>query len=383
MKIGLLTYYRSNVFGGFWQCLSHLQALAIQPQVTRVSLIPVLHTTNIQKLRSIQKSPQFILSSLRRYLEYQLQRRKRLGKFVLSGSIGLHDNKFLRGYVEENNIDLLITGADTCLDLTVADIQRQRLPIYWPDPLGSVNHALFSASCGDLSVSGLSDKIDNNLIKSIRKSLYLGFRDNSTQALFSRLNTTRIPSSFTPDPAFWGFQREVRSRQVGLKSLKSYSDICLVTLAKNALEPSFLKFFEQKYRIINLNTLSLKGFPVIFPGPISQLALISYSGFLITSSFHETIAAASLGIPFIAIERPSTQGRPFGMSKLSDLCCRLDCVGQYIDPFKSSPLECITNSKLLAQLYDLALANVESNKNAAAEMAELFEFSLRDFIATI
>lgn len=382
MNVGLLTYYRSNVFGGYWQSLSHLQALSKLPDVSNVSLIPILHTTRLQKLRGIQKRPRHIIQSLKRHIDYHVQRKNNIGEFLLDGYINLHDNEALSNYVTNNNIHLLITGADTCLNLTKEDIQKRKIPVYWPNPSRNVNHATFSASCGDLSINSLSSGLYDHLGEGISKSSYLGFRDKSTEVLFSHLNSKNIPLSFTPDPAFWGFQKELCSSRRINTPFKNKNSVCLISAIGCEIDEEIIKFIGRKFNIINLNTLSLQGFSVEFPGPIEHLHLINNSGFLITSSFHETIAAAISGVPFIAIERPLTRGRPFGITKLSDLCNRLGCTSQYIDPINNLLLD-TTDNRNIKNIFNQSMENIKSNKAAAEQMASLFELKLRHFIANI
>ena len=383
MKIGLLTYYRSNVFGGFWQSLSHLRALSELFDTSEVSLIPVLHATNIQKIKSIKKRPQHILHSLKRYICYQLERKEYFSKYILRGTIGVYENSRLRDFTRDNKINLLITGADTCLDLTTEDIQMERLPIFWPDPYSESKHAFFSASCGDLSHKLLAKEIFQQLSAAISQSVYLGFRDKSTETLFAKINTMDTRSEFTPDPAFWGFQKELNSQTSILKSSNDKSNICLISSIGSTFTSIIIEFFDQRYTLVNLNSLSLKGYPTIFPGPISQLKVINDASFLITSSFHETIAAASSGIPFIAVERLTTQSREFGMTKISDLCHRLGCPSQYIDPANYPFINSTEGNKLFSQYFELAIANVEPNMNAARQMSSLFESSLNNLVSGI
>ena len=374
MRIGLLTYYSSNVFGGYWQAYSHISSFKAAFDSAEVFIIPVAHTNKFAKLKGLKKTPRYILPSLARYSRYGFARRAFLQKSILSGSVPFYNHKLLYQFCANNGIDLLVTGGDTCLDMVDEDARQSKVPVYWTEPMANIKHVFFSSSCGGLTIDKLSLQSIAFLKKSLSMSIFSGFRDSATKSLFEAINPCGL-FTYTPDPAYSAFSFIKNSRQVACHSDER---CCLISVHSPRLINTLSPILEKTYRLKAINIPHKKINHTVFPGPRDQINLIANATLLITSSFHETIAAAIFGVPFIAVERSQTSNRQFGMSKLSDLCQRLGATHQYVDECHNLLSDTANVGLTLSKLIDTAESNILSIQLAAVEQSNIFNDRCRD-----
>lgn len=326
MNVGVLTFYKVNNFGQFWQALSTLQTLENVDSRVKAYLLPTDRGL-MSNFSNISRRPSTIFPSLNRALDFIAARSEKLKQYIPTGSINLENADSLRTISSRLGLDLLLTGADTCLNTPITP--NNNLSLYWIPPKVAPHAGFLSSSCGGLRYESLSEQTVTKLRDCVSSLSYLYVRDRMTANLLLAISPTCKPV-ISPDPAFSIFASMSSKIYIADSANKP---VCLVNLEPSSFTMMLCSLLEDTHRLISLSRKSM--FPKMsasFPGPVDQLELIASSDLIVTSSFHETMAAAALGTPFIAIERIATCGREFGMTKISDLCIRLGAPERYYDP---------------------------------------------------
>jgi polysaccharide pyruvyl transferase WcaK-like protein len=368
MNIGLLTYYRHNNFGLFWQAVSTLRSLENIESGIKSYLVPIKQASLLYDLRTISKY--HVLKSSKRNLAYIRARARYLHKYIPKGSIGRYDIDALRLLSEDLNLDLMLTGADTCLDIGEKAAQENIVPSYWlPRDIVSITGFL-SSSCGGLVFDKLSETTLLTLRNRINSLSYHYVRDRMTSSLLQQISPTCNPA-ISPDPAFAIFSS---AKIKANKSDSSGKPLCLFNLEPTLFNRNLVSILEDSYRIVSTNRRALlPAMDTSFVGPEEHLMLIAKADLLVTTSFHEAMAAAALGTPYIAVERCVTMGRRFGMTKLSDLCIRLESQDSYLDPENpklSDPHQLRSN---VSGLLSLPSSRLVSRQQICEGLAEEFQ----------
>jgi polysaccharide pyruvyl transferase WcaK-like protein len=140
----------------------------------------------------------------------------------------------------------------------------------------------------------------------------------------------KINPVISPDPAYSIFSHAEANTS---ESDSAAKPLCLFNLEPTSFSLNLASILEDSYRLVSTNRRAMiPKMSASFLGPREHMKVIEKADLIVTMSFHETMAAAALGTPYIAVERCVTSGRSFGTTKLSDLCKRLESPDRYIDP---------------------------------------------------
>ena len=371
MKIALLTFFKVDNCGGFHQALATITELAKHTALEDLYLVDVRSGRLINKLWPSPKNPKYAVEVRKRSLNYAYWRRKLLYRYCHNSVLDTQDATNLGKFVTSNSIDLVITGADTCLDLS-----RGYPPsIYWiPDNVRS-RKAYLSSSSGSTTLEMLKTETRHLLSKRLADAQMFFARDQATEQLIKSI-APWVNVERSPDPAFTLDTRTiVGNTKFNLPS--RFEQYCILSINHSSLSHLAANYLSHKYIIYWLNRATQKRCDrSIFPGPFQQIKAISGAKVIITSSFHEVIFAIKCKTPFVAVDQASPI--TFGMSKLSSLAVDLGFESQVI---YGSDL--IDSENELVSIIKIAESRVEVLHDKAARLSDKFSCTVSDLLLTV
>jgi hypothetical protein len=331
MKIGLLTYFRIDVAGQYFQALATIDNLKRVFPGSEVELVNIVH----EKKRGFRpsKNPRYFVPSILRHLAYK-SARDRVFTPILSGPL-LLDNSYtsVEKHLAELDHDVFVVGADTCLK--VDHHYKSSVPFFWLSPKLRRKKLMLSGSAEYTDFSDL-DATQKDMIKaSVDGFSFLGVRDRMTSKLVRDVAGAGGPPLLEmPDPTIpWQITTN------GLKSLEKLKrttgkKLCGVNLAQTAFCAELLRKLSGEFHFVSINTPTWPGGSRLASGPVEWLDMFGSLDLMLTSSFHETIFSLKTGVPVVAFDSSATRfHRVTGLSKARCLLEAMDMTRFHVNPF--------------------------------------------------
>jgi len=320
-KIGLLTYFWAHNPGTFLQAYCMEKWLRKKFPNHKVELIDC-------RLRNIKfqigRGHWDIFRLIEDYKHHKSYTRNQNLHLPLSpDGIVSYDYKILTEYINAQNYDLVVVGADTILELLPQHYSLGQIPVYWLSPDIRCKKVTFSSSAGALTYGRLIDSDKKMLSDSINSFNLLGVRDDNTYMLINDLgliNKSHLEK--TPDPTFpFEIDGSFADKYIKEHRIKFKKPVIAINL------PQSLSLYRQLVEIYES-----RGFRVVFLGysrkranKLPKMSVFEWAGIyryfslVITDRFHGTIFSLKNGTPVVSICWNKSKRTESGWSKMNDL----------------------------------------------------------------
>lgn len=332
MNLGLLTYFRADVAGQYYQALATLNALLL-------GFAPAAQLVNIRhEKRAWRPSlrPEKFLPSIVQHGKYAIARKRELTPYVKQPLLQDNSRRSVLNYLRSRQDDVLVVGADTCLK--VDHYFREELPYFWLDEELEAKKVMLSASAEFTHISDLSQEQRKKAERVLGGFRYLGVRDDMTADLFQAISPG-LKIRLMPDPTF---SLDVKSTGLPcLERLKTRKrkKLCGVNLADTSFTRELVEKLGAEYHIVSINCPKFPGGSRIMTGPNDWLHMFGSFDLVVTGSFHETVFSLKNNIPVVGLD--SNVGRLHKTTKSSKIYSLLSTakfLDQYVSPHRGHTL---------------------------------------------
>lgn len=320
MRIGILTFYKTENFG------ANLQALSTYKYLEKLGHTPICiyYVSEQSYLKS--QSALASNSQLKTHFDF-------VDKHMPNQTSACLSIAEVNKAIVDNEIDGVIVGSDAVVQHhpLISRIYRgKRKPIYiepvskdrmYPNMFWGVGlpddckFALMSVSSQNSEFKFFTKSLKREMANAIERFSYISVRDAWTQAMFASIKGKTFP--VTPDPVFAFGENAgdlVPSKEDICKRYHLPSNYLLVSLMSQTLSLDCLDKLVSCFNSIDVPCVSLpmptgKGFCHHFPyaikeplDPLDWYALIKYSYGYVGSNMHPVIVSLSNAVPCFSID---------------------------------------------------------------------------------
>ena len=349
-KIGILTYFDFDQNPGtFLQAHSMLEAIQRRFPGDRVELIDCRPRRARFLIGRQHANINRLIEDYKHYLTY-----KKLTKQCLKTSLGsiiTDDYQRASEFIEEQNYDLILVGADTVLELLPSYACSGQVPIYWLPPHIKCLKVACSASAGALTYNSLDDKYKKVFSDSINDFDLVGVRDDATYNLIKALGLKdESKLEMIPDPTF---SLDTDYDPIETLFKRKRVDFSQPTVAINLpARLQLCKELVQHYRSrgcgVVLMSYGSRNLPNM--SPLEWAGVYKYFCLTVTDRFHGIIFSLKSKTPVVAVDWEKRKVTDDGLSKTYS-CLRL------FDLHQSNHinLETVSDTAQVLQIADAAM----------------------------
>ena len=284
MKIGIVTYHRTNNYGACLQAVATRFVLEqMGHEVYYVDYWPKYHESkyslfSFYKLRT--GSWKSKLKYIRKSLKYPSQRKKRIQNF----------ESFLKEYIYpycrsvDEDFDVVLYGSDQ-IWRKQREIKAYNPFYFGKNALKAKRHVAYAASMGLLP----SKKEDAEVIKELVSHLdAISVREKDLKLFLEDMGIHNIHHSLDPTLLL---DKNIWDKEIPTQEYTGDKYILVYIMGTNGFDLHQIKLFAQRK---NLKVIFLKGYAttketetnIVSAGPIEFLRLIKNAEYVFTSSFH-------------------------------------------------------------------------------------------------
>lgn len=323
MKIGILTYHRSNNYGAF------LQAYALCQRLNQENWIEAEIIDFRMKIEKKEynpflkyKNPKKLLFALKQDKAFKkdIRRAKLSSRMVVSDS-----NEDFREMVYAK-YDVIIAGSDEIWKIN--SFRGFPTPYWLIGDLGckKIGYAISART----SFSKLDDRNLEIVKKAINEFELIGVRDRKTFDEVSKYLENNKKVRYCCDPSFiYDFKADVNNGKKILRDRYNISNDkkCVGVMIKSQEVVSWLKYsFGDKIEVISLFEWNNGVVKTPELTPFEWIDVLASLDFMITSYFHGMCFSIINNVPFVAIE---VRAQSDDESKLYDFLNRMDIKDRY------------------------------------------------------
>lgn len=330
MRIGLLTYYRSDVPGQFFQALATLNILEKRYPGAHIEIVAIQHEKRGWRP---SRRPNRFLPGIKRHLEFIQARRKWFSPKVKGPLAKEIPSSDLFSRLRGSPYDLLVVGSDTTLKID--HHYKETLPAYWLPPDIPGIKIMLSSSAEYTAVGDLSSHQRELLKASAGGFQFLGVRDKMTESLIREL-APDVASRLTkmPDPTFTFPISPRPSRTLERLRAKHQKKICLLNASETLFTRDLVLRLSRDFTIVANFCDEFDSVARLAPGPFEWIDLIAAADLVLTGSFHESIFAMKFGTPVVAMDSGNNRvNHQTGLSKTFCLMEEMGIPGHHINAF--------------------------------------------------
>lgn len=332
LKIGILTYFRSNNPGTFLQALTvqrlfentfpdaHVEI--VDYRLYRLPWLPNRHVI----------SPVQWYDDYKRHFKYAAARRSYLR--MSPQRMVSRDYNRATEFIRRQHYDILVVGSDTILEL---QHYKGGIGPFWLSPDLPGRKIMFAASCRSEAYSTISDRQKEQIRASVAGFLLLGVRDTVTHSLLSHFVGQDSRLSQMPDPTFcFDIDFDKAERYAAVRRIPKHRTIVALHLPPHfswAAELASL-FRSKGCFVVSLGPASYADLVLTDVSPMEWAGLFKYFTAVVTSRFHDSVFCLKNlvpcvtllpGVQYLSNHNDSKYHTLFGMTGMIDnLICRPD-----------------------------------------------------------
>jgi len=347
MRIGILTYHRSNNYGAFMQAYSLSTRLKKDFPDCEVSIIDYMskevyyiYNKSIKGLIYLvinAKPLRRKLSYMRLYLaDYKKKKANSLQsvddaffeegrkQLLLSPETIITDNyRTISNYINKN-FDIVVVGSDAVWNWQIRPFPN----VYFLGDKIKTKKLSYAASSYAQPFKNLSDAVKNEINNSWSSFDYLGVRDNITEDFVKFINPKLKPHHNCDPTVFLDINNLPVDKEIvrlklieagfnpNKKAIGIMAHSWLARLVKNSLGDEYQiisVYNKNEYADVNLLNLN----------PFEWASAFSFFDLTITNYFHGNLLSLKNGTPTLIVEQKSDYNQDY-QSKIRDLMTRID-----------------------------------------------------------
>lgn len=339
-KIGILTYFWAVNPGTFLQAYSMLRAVQRRFPDSRVELANLRLRRAGFHFAKRDINPSWLLKDYRHYAGYRSARQQHMA--FSSEELVTVDYGRAEEFLKRQGYDLIIVGADTCLELSAAYTRAGQIPIYWLPPTLDCRKVIFSASAHALEYDTLDERIRDQLRASIEAFELVGVRDEVTWNLMKALGLEGSEKLCrTPDPTvtyeidYGPIERRIRAD--GFDT--SPPAIGLMSLPPKVGRRLADHYRSKGYQIVSLTCDPFADWSPWAISPFEWVGIFRYFAVTVTERFHGTTFSLKNLTPVVAFESKYVKHTAEGMSKRLSLLKQFGLEANHLDVHESMDFE--------------------------------------------
>lgn len=331
-KIGILTYFWSDNPGTFLQAYSTVQSVQQRFPDSRVDLVNVRHRKAGFHISKRDINPYWMLKDYRRYAGYRRAQRQHMA--ISSEQLVTTDYGLAGEFLKRQGYDLIIVGADTCLEPLAAHYQTGQIPIYWLPPGLDCRKVMFSSSVNAASYDGLDERMRDRMRASIEKFDLVGVRDDATWNLMNALGLQGSAKlEITPDPTlvFEIDYAPIEALARGEGYDLSRPAIGLLN-ATARIGSRIADFYRAKgFQVVSLSCDSFADWRPWAIDPFEWAGAFRSFSVTVTESFHAAIFSLKNLRPVVVLELETARRTREGLSKRLSLLMQFGMDANHLD----------------------------------------------------
>ena len=358
-KIGILTYFWAHNPGTFLQACATQAALEKKFPDDRVELANYQYRRMYFRPSRRSIWPVQFVRDIRRFYLYEEIKKRYLT--TSHNEMVTHDSQQAWDFLEKQQYDLIVVGADTILEFLPFHQRENQIPAFWLPAEFQAKKVACASSAGALTLDRLSREHKMHCRESINGFDLIAVRDEATCTLLKELglrDTAKL--QMIPDPTFshkidYSHAEELIKRKRLDFSRPTIALYLLKTFRPAAELAAYYK--SRGFQVISLAPVNYGDIVLNDISPLEWASIYKYFSLVVTDRFHGTIYSLKNLTPVVSVVSDTAKKTRHGHSKVYSL---LKLFGlnesNFIDAIGGCDIDMVTS------ITDAAMQNFDKQK---------------------